>query len=206
MSEQPIAWLYTGDDGSKELLLDCNGEYARRKLEMGWTEQPLYAAPAMTEQQTADEIVVTQEDAFWGKVERGDSEQCWPWLGGRGSTGGAYGRAHWQGRMRPATQVAWEITNGEPFPAGMLACHSCDNPICVNPDHIWPGTQSDNLRDCVQKGRHKAEPLTHCQRGHPLTGNNRRPTTGGYRCAECAREASKIRTRRWRERKAAQGD
>jgi hypothetical protein len=60
------------------------------------------------------------------------------------------------GKHRPATQIAWEIDNGKPFPAGMMACHTCDNPGCVNPFHIWPGTMSENIRAAVVKGRHKA--------------------------------------------------
>lgn len=90
------------------------------------------------------------------------------------------------GRSRVATHISWEIANNEPFPAGLNACHTCDNSICVNPQHIWPGTQSDNMQDCAAKGRlyHKP-PGDVCKYGHDLTGDGARGTNN--RCAECNR-------------------
>lgn len=153
-----------------------------------------------------ENLEVIQADRFWSRVDRSEDGDCWPWLGGRGSTGNGYGRVHFGGRMRPATQVAWELANAAPFPAGKYACHSCDNPLCVNPAHIWPGTQSENLRDCVAKGRHRSEPLTHCKRGHPMVGSNRRPTDGGFRCATCTRERTRLAMRRLRARRSTSHD
>ena len=146
-----------------------------------------------------DIVEVTQE-AFWSRVEKRGQNECWPWVGAVGSTGDGYGRMWVNGKMRPATQMAWELANGEPFPHQMVACHTCDNTICVNPTHIWPGTQSDNLRDCVEKGRHKAIKKERCQRGHEMIGANVRPVDGGRRCVACERENTKLRMRRYRER------
>lgn len=55
--------------------------------------------------------------------------------------------------MYRASQVAWCLANGSDWPEGMHAMHSCDNPSCVNPAHIRPGTHAENMRDMFAKGR-----------------------------------------------------
>lgn len=76
---------------------------------------------------------------------------CWHWCGVRNTFG--YGRMTYQGRSQVAHRLAWIAWNG-PIPEGMYVLHRCDNRACVNPDHLWLGTYSDNLRDCWAKGRH----------------------------------------------------
>jgi hypothetical protein len=76
---------------------------------------------------------------------------CWHWCGVRNAFG--YGRMTYQGRAQVAHRLAWMAWKG-PIPDGMSVLHRCDNPSCVNPDHLWLGTYSDNLRDCWSKGRH----------------------------------------------------
>lgn len=88
------------------------------------------------------------EVMFWAKVDR--SGECWVWLGARDARG--YGRLRRRGRYVKAHRYVWTITNGE-IPEGLFACHHCDNPPCVRPDHLFLGTQSDNARDMVAKGR-----------------------------------------------------
>ena len=91
----------------------------------------------------------TIEERFWAKVKK--TKQCWIWTGSRGNRG--YGRFrmdkddYWN-----AHRVTWAITFG-PIPDGLQVLHHCDNPACVRPDHLFLGTQSDNVRDMVQKNR-----------------------------------------------------
>jgi hypothetical protein len=90
-------------------------------------------------------------ERFWAKVDRsGGPDACWPWLAGRHRRG--YGKYWLNGRTIPANRVAWELVNG-PMPTELRACHSCDNPPCCNPRHIWPGTDADNQADSKAKGR-----------------------------------------------------
>lgn len=79
-----------------------------------------------------------------------DEKGCVLWLGGRHGQG--YGLLKINGRMERAHRVAWEMVNG-PIPDGMLVCHHCDTPACVNVDHFFLGTQVENMQDAVQKGR-----------------------------------------------------
>ena len=77
---------------------------------------------------------------------------CWVWTGGRNRQG--YGRVMIDGRSWLAHRLAWIVYRG-PIPDGLCVCHSCDNPPCVNPDHLWLGTRADNNRDAIAKGRLK---------------------------------------------------
>jgi hypothetical protein len=80
------------------------------------------------------------------------SDRCWLWLGGRDKDG--YGIIRFSGNRRvKAHRAAYEMSKG-PIPKGMMVCHSCDNPGCVRPDHLFLGTALINKEDCVSKGRH----------------------------------------------------
>lgn len=132
----------------------------------------------------------TLAERFWSKVDRRGADQCWPWTGARDARG--YGSIHHDGRRRRATQVSWSLANGEAFPEGKCACHTCDNPPCVNPAHLWPGTVRENALDAKAKGRLATNYgrvgcfLTQCQRGHPMSGENVAMTAKGRICRACA--------------------
>lgn len=146
---------------------------------------------------------------FWSKVDRRGDDECWPWTGGAHPRG--YGRFTLQHpRTVAAHRFAWEIANGREFPRGLNGCHRCDNPPCVNPAHIWPGTQAENLADMYAKGRRgRTTPLPappgprskpFCGRGHPMTPENARASrSGGRRCATCMA----IYQREWNARRRA---
>lgn len=77
---------------------------------------------------------------------------CWLWFGSHNKKG--YGSVNLNMVREEAHRVAWRIYRG-PIGEGMSVLHRCDNPACVNPDHLFLGTQTDNMRDCSQKGRVK---------------------------------------------------
>ena len=92
----------------------------------------------------------TPEQRFWSKVQP-EASGCWTWTAARSPRG--YGRFGWaMNDVRMAHRVAWELLYG-PIPPGLFACHSCDNPPCVRPSHIFIGSNQDNVNDKVSKGR-----------------------------------------------------
>ncbi len=79
---------------------------------------------------------------------------CWLWIGAvSGGKWGGYGLMRVDRRNRQAHRVSWELRYGVEIPVGYQCCHTCDTPGCVNPDHLFIGTQSDNQKDCNAKGR-----------------------------------------------------
>lgn len=92
-------------------------------------------------------------------------------------------------RRELAHRLALEGKLGRPIRAGMNALHHCDNPPCIQPEHLWEGTQADNVRDMLAKGRHWHHGLTHCTRGHEYTPENTYTYPDGRRsCRECRRD------------------
>lgn len=90
---------------------------------------------------------------LWRRVEIGGEDDCWPWVGWRHRQG--YGQIQSggkKGKMIYTHRVAYMVSVGS-IPDGVLVCHSCDNPPCCNPNHLFLGSPSDNVMDSVQKGR-----------------------------------------------------
>jgi hypothetical protein len=128
---------------------------------------------------------------------------CWLWRGMRSSEG--YGHLKLQGRRLTAHRLSWIVAHGSPEdllsdvdPGQWFLCHTCDNKNCVNPAHLFLGTQSDNTVDCVNKRRHANTRKITCVRGHPLTG----PTANVYlykgsrRCRYCKQIRKRLKAAR----------
>jgi HNH endonuclease len=118
---------------------------------------------------------------FWRRVNRTDA--CWLWTGG--TNGRGYGQLKIDGQQFYAHRLAFEVERG-PIPNGLVIDHLCRTPLCVNPDHLEPVTNTENLRRGVRGG----DPLTRerCKNDHPWDDVYRAPN-GTYHCRHCRREA-----------------
>ncbi len=76
---------------------------------------------------------------------------CWVWE--RSFHDDGYARIRHKGKSLRASRAMWELTHGKKIPKGLYACHICDNPLCINPDHIFLGTTKENMADAKAKNR-----------------------------------------------------
>ena len=147
----------------------------------------------------------TAKERFWPKVNMGgapDYLYCELWAAYRDK--GGYGIFWFQGKQQGAHRVSWILEFGE-IPEGEQVLHHCDNPPCVNPEHLYLGTPKDNMADMVKRGRHYQANKTHCDKGHPLSGDNLyiNPTTGARSCKICAAECGATYRKANKEKTAA---
>lgn len=131
---------------------------------------------------------------FWKKVDKPDSHvECWNWTGSKNLKG--YGQFQFNKERWLAHRLSYAIHKTD-IPDGYMVTHTCDNPSCVNPNHLVAGTAKYNSRDMVNKGRHPEHTVTHCPQGHEYTPENtyRQPTRPNQRlCRECRRIKERLR-------------
>lgn len=146
-------------------------------------------------------------ESFWSRVSPCPNTGCWFWDGDAFMKG--YARIIIDGKQTYATHTALAL-HGRPRPSvKAMACHHCDMPNCVNPDHLYWGTHKTNVQDAITRGRRPADPpgvavrrlQTHCKNGHEFTPENtrvdRNKTAKGQRqCLACRRMRASERRRR----------
>lgn len=145
-------------------------------------------------------------ERFWAKVEKKSPDECWEWKGS--CIKGGYSQISLPNQRKKVltSRVAYTIQHGA-FDNALFICHHCDNPKCVNPNHLFAGTQRENIQDASKKGRlfnpkpqKPKKPKTNwdigsirrnlefCKRGHPFDEKNTGIQTKGRYCKICERD------------------
>lgn len=147
---------------------------------------------------------LTQEtlDRFHGHYQQLSEDECWLWNGPK-MKNDSRGCFSVNNKTFTAPRMALALKLGYALRSDQWALHSCDNPRCVNPDHLWVGDQKDNMADCAAKGRMHRQNTSICINGHTYTAETTMLKKSGVKvCRLChARSMGKRAVKRgWNSR------
>lgn len=125
----------------------CNHNFEKYKCEIKVDQKIFFCSRVCHKKRS-----IPAEVRFWKHVAK--TEGCWEWTGSTSKKG--YGKLNIGGVTKAAHRFSYEIANG-PIPEKLFVLHRCDNPPCVRPDHLFTGTNEDNVKDMMKKGRHHAQ-------------------------------------------------
>jgi hypothetical protein len=132
-------------------------------------------------------------EQFENLVEKIPEAGCWIWK--KGITGSGYGALWYREETVSAHRFSYIMYKG-PIPRGLHVLHRCDVKLCVNPDHLYTGTEGDNMRDASNRGRLEGNGRirqTHCKRGHEYTEQTSYLSNGKHCCKICIKLCKEIR-------------
>ena len=136
--------------------------------------------------------MATIEERFLVKVDKNISNRgCWTWMASKNKKG--YGQFMVWGKPHLAHRVAYILFIGD-IVDNLFVLHDCDNPGCVNPNHLHLGTNSDNMQECSRRGRHwcRGYTITHCPKGHEYSKENTSFWKNHRSCLTCHRERQRV--------------